>query len=76
MSDRKLDNTIGLVGVGLAISGLTASVATQYLPKPQQTYPQGYDISIASVMLSPAFVLSFIVSAPFLLALIYRFLRR
>ena len=75
-SDRKLDNTIGLVGVGLAISGLTASVATQYLPKPQQTYPQGYDISIASVMLSPAFVLSFIVSAPFLLALIYRFLRR
>lgn len=75
-SDRKLDNTIALVGVGLAISGLTASVATQYLPKPQQTYPQGYDISIASVMLSPAFVLSFVVSAPFLLALIYRFLRR
>jgi hypothetical protein len=75
-AERKLDNTIALVGVGLAISGLTASVATQYLPKPQQTYPQGYDISIASVMLSPAFVLSFIVSAPFLLALIYRFLRR
>lgn len=62
--------------MGLAISGLTANVATQYLPKPQQTYPQGYDISIASVMLSPAFVLSFIVSAPFLLALIYRFVRR
>ncbi|MGB3653125.1 MAG: hypothetical protein WBA41_18160 [Rivularia sp. (in: cyanobacteria)] len=75
-TERKLDNTIALVGVGLAISGLTASVATQYLPKPQQTYPQGYDISIASVMLSPAFVLSLIVSAPFLLALIYRFLRR
>lgn len=75
-TERKLDNTIALVGVGLAISGLTASVATQYLPKPQQTYPQGYDISIASVMLSPAFVLSFVVSAPFLLALIYRFVRR
>ena len=75
-AQNKLNNTIALVGVGLAISGLTASVATQYLPKPQQTYPQGYDISIASVMLSPAFVLSFIVSAPFLLALIYRFLRR
>ena len=75
-TERKLDNTIALVGVGLAISGLTASVATQYLPKPQQGYPQGYDFSIASVMLSPAFVLSFIVSAPFLLALIYRFLRR
>ena len=34
-SDRQLGNTIALVGVGLAISGLTASVATQYLPKPQ-----------------------------------------
>jgi hypothetical protein len=74
-AERKLDNTIALVGVGLAISGLTASVATQYLPKPQK-YPQGYDFSIASVMLSPAFVLSIIVSAPFLLALIYRLFRR
>ncbi|MGB3640837.1 MAG: hypothetical protein WBA39_25165, partial [Rivularia sp. (in: cyanobacteria)] len=75
-TERQLDNTIALVGVGLAISGLTASVATQYLPKPQQVYPKGYDLSIVSVMLSPAFVLSLIVSAPFLLALIYRFLRR
>ena len=74
-AERKLDNTIALVGVGLAISGLTASVATQYLAKPQK-YPQGYDFSIASVMLSPAFVLSIIVSAPFLLALIYRLFRR
>ncbi len=71
-SERKLDNTIALVGVGLAISGLTATVATQYLPKPKQ-YLQGYDFS---VMLSPAFILSIIVSAPFLLALIYRLFRR
>ncbi|WP_414621193.1 hypothetical protein [Calothrix sp. CCY 0018] len=72
-SDRKLDNTIALVGVGLAISGLTATVATQYLPKPKQIYSEGYDFS---VMLSPAFMVSFIVLAPFLLALIYRFFRR
>ncbi|WP_211293328.1 hypothetical protein [Brunnivagina elsteri] len=68
-SDRKLDNTIALVGIGLAISGLTATVATQYLPKPEHQYSTGYDFS---VLLSPAFGLSLIVSAPFLLALIYR----
>ena len=72
-SDRRLDNTIALVGVGLGISGLTATVATQYLPKPEQTYSKGYDFA---VLLSPAFVLSIIVSAPFLLALIYRLFRR
>ncbi len=72
-SDRKLDKTIALVGVGLAISGLTATVATQYLPKPEQVYSKGYDFT---VLLSPAFILSLIASAPFLLALIYRFIRR
>ncbi len=72
-SERKLDVTIALVGVGIGISGLTATVATQYLPKPEQTYSKGYDFT---VLLSPAFVLSIIVSAPFLLALIYRLFRR
>jgi hypothetical protein len=71
-SDRILDQTIALVGVGLAISGLTATVATAYLPKPEHQY-SNYDFAI---LLSPAFVLSLIVSAPFLLALIYRLKRR
>jgi hypothetical protein len=72
-SDRILDQTIALVGVGLAISGLTATVVTQYLPKPKHEYSSGYDFT---VLLSPAFIVSFLVSLPFLLILIYRFFRR
>lgn len=71
-SDRKLDQTIAIVGVGLAISGLTATVATQYLPKPKHEYSSGYDFTVLS---SPAFIVSLLVSLPFLLILIYR-LRR
>ncbi|QSJ15065.1 hypothetical protein JYQ62_24820 [Nostoc sp. UHCC 0702] len=70
-SDRKLDNTIAIVGVGLAISGLTATVATEYLPKPKQY--SAYDIS---VLISPAFLFSLAISAPFLIILIIRLFRR
>jgi hypothetical protein len=70
-SDRKLDHTIAIVGVGLAISGLTATVATEYLPKPKDY--SAYDFS---VLLSPAFLFSFAISAPFLIALIIRLFRR
>ncbi|RAM48715.1 MAG: hypothetical protein C6Y22_26480 [Hapalosiphonaceae cyanobacterium JJU2] len=52
-SDRKLDNTIALVGVGLAISSVTVTVATAYLPKPKDY--SNYDLSI---LISPAFVFS------------------
>jgi hypothetical protein len=57
-SDRALDNTIAIASVGLAISGLTATVATAHNPPPK-SYT---DISF---LLSPAFVLSIAFSAPF-----------
>ncbi|KOP27644.1 hypothetical protein AMR41_03910 [Hapalosiphon sp. MRB220] len=56
-SDRKLDNTIALVGVGLAFSSVTVTVATAYLPKPKEY--SNYDLSI---FISPAFVFSVVFS--------------
>ncbi|MBE9129355.1 MULTISPECIES: hypothetical protein [unclassified Coleofasciculus] len=70
-SDRALDNTIALAGIGFAISGLTATAISV-----QQPQPASYkDISFLT---SPVFVLSigFGFSAPFLIALIYRLFRR
>lgn len=74
-SDRQLNDTIAIVGVGLGISGLTATVATQYIPAPKQ-YPKAYDFTDLTIFFSPAFLLSILVSAPFVVALIYRLLRR
>ncbi|MCM0591800.1 MAG: hypothetical protein KA716_16915 [Gloeotrichia echinulata DEX184] len=68
-SDRTLDNTIAIAGVGLAISGLTATVATAHNP-PLKSYTD------LSFLLSPAFVLSITFSAPFLIALLVRLFRR
>lgn len=64
-SDRALDNTIALVGIALAISGLTATAISV-----QQPQPKSYtDISFLS---SPIFIWSFGLSAPFVIALFYR----
>jgi len=68
-SDRALDNTIAIAGVGLAISGLTATVATAHDPPPKS-------YTDLSFLLSPAFVLSLAFSAPFLIALLVRLFRR
>ncbi|MEQ9667357.1 MAG: hypothetical protein RLO19_03265 [Coleofasciculus sp. G2-EDA-02] len=64
-SDRALDNTIALAGIGLAISGLTATAISV-----QQPQPKSYtDVSFLS---SPIFIWSLVLSAPFLIALLYR----
>lgn len=64
-SDRALDNTIALAGIGLAISGLTATAISV-----QQPQPKSYtDVSFLS---SPIFIWSLGLSAPFLIALLYR----
>lgn len=68
-SDRALDNTIAIASVGLAISGLTATVATDHNPPPKS-------YTDLSFLLSPAFVLSIAFSAPFLIALLVRLFRR
>jgi hypothetical protein len=64
-SDRALDNTIALAGIGLAISGLTATAISV-----QQPQPKSYtDFSFLS---SPIFFWSLLFSSPFLFALLYR----
>ena len=68
-SDRALDNTIAIASVGLAISGLTATVATAHKPEPKS-------YTDLSFLLSPAFVWSIAFSAPFLIALLVRLFRR
>ncbi len=68
-SDRALDNTIALTGVALAITGLTATVATAHNPPPKS-------YTDFSFLLSPAFVLSIAISTPFLILLTVRFFRR
>ena len=68
-SDRALDNTIAIASVGLAISGLTATVATAHNPPPKS-------YTDLSFLLSPAFVWSIAFSAPFLIALLVRIFRR
>ena len=67
-SDRALDNTIALAGIGLAISGITATVSSAKQP-PITSYKD------VSFLISPAFVWSIIFSAPFLIALIFRLFR-
>lgn len=67
-SDRKLDNTIAIAGIGLAISGITATTISV-----QQPPPTSYkDISFLT---TPVFVWSMAFSAPFLIALIFRLFR-
>lgn len=68
-SDRALDNTIALAGIGLAISGLTATAISAKQP-PITSYKD------VSFLASPVFVWSIIFSAPFLIALIFRLFRR
>ncbi|WP_026736074.1 hypothetical protein [Fischerella sp. PCC 9605] len=68
-SDRALDNTIALAGIGLAVSGLTATAISAKQP-PITSYK---DISFLA---SPVFVWSIAFSAPFLIALILRLFRR
>ncbi len=64
-SDRALDNTIALAGIGLAISGLTATAISV-----QQPQPKSYkDVSFLS---SPLFFWSLLFSSPFLFALLFR----
>ncbi|HEY9605177.1 MAG TPA: hypothetical protein V6C85_26465, partial [Allocoleopsis sp.] len=58
-----------IAGIGLAISGLTATVATAHQP-PLKSYTD------LSFLLSPAFGLSIAFSAPFLIWLIVRLFRR
>ncbi|MEQ8957541.1 MAG: hypothetical protein RLP02_06395, partial [Coleofasciculus sp. C2-GNP5-27] len=64
-SDRALNNTIALAGIVLGISGLTATAISV-----QQPQPKSYtDVSFVS---SPIFIWSLGLSAPFLIALLYR----
>jgi hypothetical protein len=64
-SDRALDTTIALAGIGLAISGLTATAISV-----QQPQPKSYqDVSFLS---SPIVFWSLLFSSPFLIALLYR----
>ncbi|ARV58220.1 hypothetical protein BZZ01_05855 [Nostocales cyanobacterium HT-58-2] len=68
-SDRALDNTIALAGIGLAISGLTATAISAKQP-PVTSYKD------FSFLVSPVFFWSIVFSAPFLIALIFRLFRR
>ncbi|HBE58676.1 MAG TPA: hypothetical protein DEG17_22335 [Cyanobacteria bacterium UBA11149] len=68
-SDRALDDTIAIAGIGLAISGLTATAISI-----QQPAPTSY--TNFSFLTSPVFILSLLPSAPFLIILLYRLLRR
>lgn len=68
-SDRALDDTIAIAGIGLAISGLTATAISI-----QQPPPTSY--TNFSFLTSPVFILSLLPSAPFLIILLYRLLRR
>ncbi|QDL11143.1 hypothetical protein DP113_27455 [Brasilonema octagenarum UFV-E1] len=68
-SDRTLDNTIALAGIGLAISGITATAISTQQP-PVASYK---DFSFVG---SPTFVWSIVFSSPFLIILILRLLRR
>lgn len=67
-SDRILNTTIAITGIGLAISGLTATAISAKQP-PITSYK---DISFLA---SPVFVWSIVFSAPFLIALIFRLFR-
>ncbi|HBE20193.1 MAG TPA: hypothetical protein DEG17_23310 [Cyanobacteria bacterium UBA11149] len=64
-SDRALDDTIAIAGIGVSLSGLTATAISI-----QQPPPNSY--TNFSFLASPVFVLSFLPSAPFLIILIYR----
>ncbi|MBW4629994.1 MAG: hypothetical protein KME49_31920 [Brasilonema octagenarum HA4186-MV1] len=68
-SDRALDNTIALAGIGLAISGITAT-AISAKERPVTSYK---DLIFLG---SPTFVWSMIFSAPFLIPLVFRLLCR
>ncbi|NEU77381.1 hypothetical protein PI95_034160 [Hassallia byssoidea VB512170] len=66
-SDRKLDNTIAIAGIGLAIGGITATAISA-----QKDPPLTYNISFLT---EPVFVWSMVLSAPFLIALLFRLFR-
>lgn len=68
-SDRALDDTIAIAGIGLSISGLTATAISL-----QQPPPNSY--TNFSFLTSPVFVLSLLPSLPFLIILLYRLLSR
>lgn len=68
-SERSLDTTIALAGIGLSLSGLTASAISAKQP-PITSYK---DFSFID---TPVFFWSLIFSAPFLIALIFRLIRR
>ena len=68
-SQRSLDITIALAGIGFAMSGLTATAISAKQP-PITSYK---DLSFIT---TPVFVWSLIFSAPFLVALICRLIRR
>ncbi len=68
-SQRSLDTTIALAGIGFAISGLTATAISAKQP-PITSYK---DLSFIT---TPVFFWSLIFSAPFLVALIFRLIRR
>ncbi|MCP2731677.1 hypothetical protein [Limnofasciculus baicalensis] len=64
-SDRALDDTIAIAGIGLSLSGLTATAISVQQPPPSSYHN-------FSFLTSPVFVLSFLPSAPFLIILLYR----
>ena len=68
-SQRSLDTTIALAGIGLAISGLTATAISAKQP-PITSYKD------FSFIYTPVFFWSLTLSAPFLVALIFRLIRR
>ena len=71
-SDRALDDTIAIAGIGLAISGITATAISVQNPPPT-SYK---DISDISFFTSPVFVWSIGFSAPFLILLFCRLIGR
>jgi hypothetical protein len=68
-SERSLDTTIAIAGIGLAMSGLTATTISVQSPQPRSIQ----DISFLS---SPVLLWSLIVASPFLLALLFRIFKR
>ena len=72
-TERSIDTTIALAGLGLAMSSLVATaISVQDSAKPTSINIK----DIPGVLSSPTFFWSFVVACPFLLALLYRLVVR
>lgn len=68
-TEQNLTQTIGITGLGLAASGITATLISTQIPTPQPNSKEAYTLPFS-------FILSFAILLPFALAVFWRLRRR